>query len=110
RNLMSVRDEPHYFDGVPVIEYENNRFRQGDYEKVLSLIDLYDAAEADTANYMTDLNDAMLKIKGNVELSAEEARKMKESNILFLKTEMAADGKEGSADADYIYKKYDVSG
>ncbi|WP_424236340.1 phage portal protein [Bhargavaea ginsengi] len=110
RNLMSVRDEPHYFDGVPVIEYENNRFRQGDYEKVLSLIDLYDAAEADTANYMTDLNDAMLKIKGNVELSAEEARKMKESNILFLKTEMAADGKEGSADADYIYKQYDVSG
>lgn len=110
RNLMSVREEPHYFDGVPVIEYENNRFRQGDYEKVLSLIDLYDAAEADTANYMTDLNDAMLKIKGNVELSAEEARKMKESNILFLKTEMAADGKEGSADADYIYKQYDVSG
>lgn len=106
--LAEQKSEPHYFKGVPLIEYENNRFRQGDYEKVLPLIDLYDAAQADTANYMTDLNDAMLKIVGNVTLP--DAKAMKDANILLLQTEMTADGKEGSANADYIYKKYDVGG
>lgn len=100
----------HYFGGVPIVEYSNNRFRQGDYEKVLYLIDLYDAAQSDTANYMTDLNDAMLKITGNLEIDVEEARNMKDANILFLKAEPSVDGRESKVDADYIYKKYDVAG
>src|SRR5699024_12236940 len=40
----------HYFEGVPIIEYEINKFRKGDFENVLTLIDLYDAAQSDTAN------------------------------------------------------------
>lgn len=108
--LRQTDETDHYFGDVPIVEYTNNRFRQGDYEKVLDLIDLYDAAQADTANYMTDLNDAMLLIKGNVDFDSEEAKRMKESNILLLQTEMSVDGKEGSADAEYIYKQYDVSG
>ncbi|AXF54616.1 phage portal protein [Salicibibacter kimchii] len=108
--LYEVEREPHFFGGVPINEYANNRFRQGDFENVLNLIDLYDAAQSDTANYMTDLNDAMLKITGNLEMSREDASDMKQSNILFLKTEPDADGRQGNADADYIYKEYDVQG
>ncbi|GIO18144.1 phage portal protein [Oceanobacillus oncorhynchi subsp. incaldanensis] len=108
--LIEQEREPHYFGGVPINEYSNNRFRQGDYENVLSLIDLYDAAQSDTANYMSDLNDAMLLIKGNLEMDDEETAEMKKSNILFLKTQLDAEGREGSADASYIYKQYDVSG
>ncbi|GGJ86033.1 phage portal protein [Lentibacillus kapialis] len=104
------KEEKHYFGGVPIIEYQNNRFRQGDYENVLDLIDLYDAAQSDTANYMTDLNDAMLKIIGDVELGTDEAKEMKESNIIFLKPGTDQDGKEQNVEADYIYKQYDVSG
>jgi len=100
----------HYFKGVPVVEYENNRYRQGDYEDVLTLIDLYDASQSDTANYMTDLNDAMLKIVGNLDIDVDEAQAMKEANILMLQTDINADGKASSADADYIYKQYDVAG
>ena len=33
-----------------------------DFEKVIPLIDLYDNAQSDTANYMSDLNDAMLLV------------------------------------------------
>src|SRR5690606_24741328 len=99
-------ENEHYFGGVPIIEYSNNRFRQGDYEKSLSLIDLYDAAQSDTANYMTDLNDAMLKITGNLEIDVAEARNMKDANILLLQAEMGPDGAVGRVDADYIYKKY----
>ena len=100
----------HYFDGVPIIEYQNNSYRQGDFEDVLNLIDLYDAAQSDTANYMQDLNDAMLKIVGNLDIDVEKAKEMKEANLLLLQTELGTDGKVNQADADYIYKKYDVAG
>ncbi len=100
----------HFFKGVPIIEYSNNRFRRGDFEKVLSLIDLYDSAQSDTGNYMQDLNDAMLKIVGNLEIDVKAAKEMKEHNILMLQTGMDQDGRSGQADADYIYKKYDVAG
>lgn len=87
-----------------------SKFRQGDFEDVLNLIDLYDSAQSDTANYMQDFNDAMLKIVGNLEIDVETAKEMKEHNILMLQTEKDGDGKHGQADADYIYKQYDVAG
>jgi len=110
-NLTLADDrQTHSFNGVPIIEYENNKFRQGDFEDVLNLIDLYDSAESDTANYMQDLNDAMLKITGNLDIDEDRAKKMKEINILLLQTEPDSDGRQSNADADYIYKKYDVGG
>lgn len=108
--LTITDQEDHYFSGVPIIEYGNNRFRQGDFEDVLNLIDLYDSAQSDTANYMQDFNDAMLKIVGNLDIDVEEAKNMKDHNILMLKTEMDPEGRAGQADADYIYKQYDVQG
>ncbi|MBN6890072.1 SPP1 family phage portal protein [Cytobacillus horneckiae] len=101
---------PHHFDGVPIIEYSNNKFRQGDFEDVLTLIDLYDAAQSDLANYSQDLNDAMLKIVGNLEIDSDEAKHMRDTNLLFLRTEPNPHGSNTQADADYIYKEYDVSG
>ncbi|ELK47190.1 phage portal protein [Halobacillus sp. BAB-2008] len=110
-NLAYDHSEDHPFGDVPINEHTNNRFRQGDFENVLDQIDLYDAGQSDTANYMTDLNDAMLKIVGDVELEPEEAKKMKEANIIFLKPSANnAEGRESKVDADYIYKQYDVSG
>ena len=108
--LERVDTKQHHFKEVPIVEYENNRYRQGDFEDVLSLIDLYDAAQSDTANYMQDLNDAMLKIVGNLDIDVDEAKAMKEANILMLQTDVNADGRVSSADADYIYKQYDVAG
>ncbi|SDB96566.1 phage portal protein [Shouchella lonarensis] len=108
--LMMIKEEDHYFDGVPIIEYKNNKFRTGDFEKVLSGIDLYDAAQSDTANYMQDLNDAMLKITGDVEIDVEKAKDMKQHNILLLKPSYSAEGSANAVDANYIYKQYDVAG
>jgi SPP1 family phage portal protein len=108
--LSFVKEEMNPFNSVPIIEYENNKSRMGDFERVLSLIDLYDESQSDTSNYMSDFNDAMLKIVGNLDIDIESAKKMKEANILLLQTEPGIDGKSGQADADYIYKKYDVAG
>ena len=110
-NEMTFVDiESHYFGGVPIIEYSNNKYRQGDFEDVLTLIDLYDNAQSDTANYMQDLNDAMLLIKGPLDIDIPEAEKMKESNIIFLQSEPTLDGRDSQVDARYIYKQYDVAG
>ena len=114
---LTVRDTPypHPYQRVPITEYKNNRDRRGDFEKVIPQIDLYDAAQSDTANYMTDLNDALLVLSGKIELDAEEAQKQKEANIMILEPYEYTDNttgnvRESKTEAKYIYKQYDVAG
>ena len=110
-DLIEVKREDHFFQEVPITEYSNNRFRQGDFEPILDLIDAYDAAESDTANYMTDINDAMLVISGDVAIDTEKAQKMKQHNLLLLIPAKDLDGTPGlTPTAGYIYKQYDVAG
>lgn len=103
-------ESPHYFNDVPIIEYVNDKFKQGDFENVISLIDLYDAAQSDTANYMTDLNDAVLVIIGGDDLDSEDAVRWRQANMVHLQPALTSAGTEGKADAKYIYKQYDVQG
>ncbi|EKA2554059.1 phage portal protein [Listeria monocytogenes] len=106
--LSEDNSETHGYKEVPIVEYSSNRFRMGFYEDCLTLIDLYDNAQSDTANYMTDLNDALLVIKGDFD--ADSLIVDKEANMLLLASgNDVADGKT-SIDAGYIYKQYDVSG
>lgn len=114
---ISERKPPelHSFGKVTVTEFSNNEKRRGDFEKVIPLIDLYDNAQSDTANYMSDLNDAMLLIKGNIDLSDENVvRLQKEANVFHLDPPQYEDAdqkvNEGNVDAEYIYKQYDVNG
>ena len=105
--------KPNPYKMVPVVEWQNNRERLGDWEKGIPLIDAYDAAESDTANYMSDLNDAMLVIKGDVSstgMNASDIQKMKDANMLILESGVGHNGQQTSLDAGYIYKQYDVSG
>ena len=46
--MESAESYPHFYNDVPIVEYLNNKFKQGDFENVLSLIDLYDSAQSDT--------------------------------------------------------------
>ncbi len=108
--LKEENKEPHAFGGIPIIEYQNNKFRQGDFDDVLNLIDLYDASESDTANYMTDLNDAMLVISGNLKIDSDDAQEMKRNNTMLLEMLPDEQGRVVQATADYIYKQYDVAG
>jgi len=109
--LQEQSNTPHGWGGVPVIEYFNNRARMSDYEKVLNLIDAYDAVQSDTANYISDLPDSLLGIFGAVEgLDVETAKQMKQARMLLMKPAVNADGSEGKVDARYLYKEYDVAG
>lgn len=100
----------HVFGAVPVIEWQNNRFRTGDYEKVISLIDNYDSAQSDSGNYLADLNDAILKIKGYFDENEGTLEEMLDATVLLLKYGEATDGSPLPVDADYLTKTYDVHG
>lgn len=105
--------EEHYWGEVPVTEYSPDRYRQGGYEDVTSLIDLYDAAQSDTANYMTDFNEATLVISGDLDMSrysVKDVIAMKKANLLLLENGINPDGSKSQTEAKYVYKQYDVTG
>lgn len=111
--LIEKERKAHAYQDVPVVEWWNNRFRTGDFETELSLIDAYDSAQSDTANYMSDLNDALLVVSGDIRnsgLDVDSFTKMKKANALFLESGIDHAGKQTSVRAEYIYKQYDVAG
>lgn len=106
--LKESKRESHKYKEVPITEYSSNRFRMGFYEDCLTLIDLYDNAQSDTANYMTDLNDALLVISGDFDSSSMTIDK--EANTLLLESGQDMSGTKTAIDARYMYKQYDVAG
>lgn len=105
--------ETHEWGEVPITEYSPDRYRMSGYEDIIPLIDLYDAAQSDTANYMTDLNEATLVITGDLNLkkyTVHDLAEMKKSNLMLLASGMNPDGSRSQTDAKYVYKQYDVTG
>ena len=56
--------QPHYFGGVPMVEFWNNAQETGDFEPVLSLIEAYDMLESDRVNDKQQFTDAVLLLTG----------------------------------------------
>lgn len=105
--------ELHPYGEVPMTSFMNNRFRIGDYERVIPLIDAYDSAVSDTTNYMGDLTDAVLAISGhlNANLTDEQVNMLRKARILLLgHTTNPTNNSFIPADAKYLYKQYDVQG
>lgn len=105
--------EEHRFHGVPIVEYRSDRYRMSVYERVLPQIDAYDAAQSDTANYMTDFNDAILAITGRAEGldNTNLLKRMIDMNILVLVPEDNHQGNAASPiKSEYLTKSYDVQG
>lgn len=119
-DLGIYAEKEHGHGEVQITEHLNNEEGIGDYETELSLIDLYDAAQSDTANYMTDLADAILLIIGDVdfpedidtaEKQLEYMKQMRRARMMQLVPPRDEEGKEsGNVDGKYLYKQYDVAG
>ncbi|HFI0463809.1 TPA: phage portal protein [Streptococcus suis] len=117
--LLQISDpEPHAFGDIPITEYLNNKWGMGDYESVITLIDLYDAAQSDTANYMSDLADAILAIFGKLEIPGTTLQEkqalmktMRKARLMLFEPSETQDGVPvGNVDAKYLFKQYDVAG
>ena len=78
---------PHYFDGVPVIEYPNNEARRGDFEGVMTLVDAYNKAQSLTLDDMEDFTDAYLILRGMGGTNAEDVAELRRNKVLNLDAE-----------------------
>ncbi len=63
-DFVGTGKQPHFFDGVPLIEFPNNREDKGEAAKVLELIDAYDDIISDTTSEVEQLRMAYLWAKG----------------------------------------------
>lgn len=70
-----LRDEPHYFGGVPLVEYWNDDTERGDFEWVLTLIDAYDRLQSDRVNDKEQFVDRLLVLTGAILEADERGRK-----------------------------------
>ena len=83
-DLKEVNRKPHYFNGLPVIEFMENESRQGAYENVISLIDTYELMLSDTANTINYFSDCYLVLTGMQETQAEDIARMKNDRVLLV--------------------------
>lgn len=82
---------PHYFDGVPVIEYPNNEARRGDFEGVMTLVDAYNKAQSLTLDDMEDFTDAYLILKGMGGTNAEDVAELRRNKVISIDAEGGAE-------------------
>lgn len=106
--LREVSRTKHFFGDVPVVEATFNRYRMGDYEKVIPLIDLYDAAQSDTGNYMTDTNESLLVVTGD--FNPDEVDYDPKANMMLLPTGVLPDNSQSKIEAKFMHPEYDVHG
>lgn len=88
----------HSFGAVPVICYENNDERQGDFEQVINLIDARNELLSDRLTDKKNFVNALLALYGAV-LSEDALRDMKKEEII--------DGLPADARFEYIQKTFD---
>lgn len=96
----TISEREHYFGGIPIIEYHNNKKCKGDFEGVITLIDAYNLLQSDRVNDKEQLIDALLAISGatlgdNEDEIINTAKLLKEMKII----ELPSDG-----DAKWLVK------
>jgi len=101
-------DEPveHYFGGIPLIEYLNNKEALGDFENQLSLIDAYNALMSDRVTDKEQFIDSILALYGALLGDDEEEtdaalKKLKDQKLI----ELPIDAK-----AEYLTRQMDEDG
>ena len=90
--------EPHYFGGVPLVEYWNDDREKGDFEWVLPLIDAYDKLQSDRVNDKEQFVDKLLVLSGAVLETDERGREPMQQ----LREDKALQLPDAAARAEYL--------
>lgn len=100
---------PHLFDGIPVIEYLNNKLAIGDFELQIPLIDAYNALMSDRITDKEQFIDAILAIYGAMlgdpDAKDEDGKTAKERVKDDKLLELPKDSK-----AEYLTRTFDEQG
>lgn len=106
--LALVKETPHYFGAVPIVEYWNNSTEQGDFEPVMSLIDAYNLLESDRINDKQQFVDSLLVMYGADGIAPPDDENDKRSVAQRLKEDKILAMPEG-ARSEYLYKQLNES-
>ena len=93
RNLVSRR--LHGFNGVPIIEFSNNKNQKGDFENVITYIDAYDTAVSTSVDDLTDFSDAYLVLKNLGGTNPDDIQRLKDDKVFMV---------QGDGDAKWLIK------
>ena len=66
KQVVTETPEPHYFGGIQIIEYLNNKEGIGDFEQQIPLIDAYNALMSDRVTDKDQFIDAILVLYGAI--------------------------------------------
>jgi len=78
----TVGRQPHFFAGVPLIEFKNNEEALSEPKKVVDLIDAYDAITSDATSEVEQLRMAYMWARGaGMKLNAEFERQLEQTGI-----------------------------
>lgn len=93
--LVLVERRPHGFGDVPAVIWENNKFRMGDFEPVLTQIDAYNIMQSDAINDQEYFTDAMLALYGIGDMGDDEegggVAGMKQRRVLLMPSDSKAE-------------------
>ena len=80
--FMHTGQQPHFFDGVPIIEFMNNEESQAEPEKAIELIDAYNDIISDAVNEVEQLRMAYLWARGaGMQLDEELEEQLNQTGI-----------------------------
>lgn len=83
-DLMEVDSQEHYFGGVPIVPYYNNKQRTSDFEKVISLIDAMETANSNSINDLEYFSDAYMYLVNMLGTDEEDIRDIRENKVILL--------------------------
>lgn len=76
-----VNPQPHLFDYVPIMRFQNDNLNKSDFEDVSDLIDAYDLTLSDAQNEWESFRLAYLAVKGVSNITAEIVKQFKQTGV-----------------------------
>ena len=104
--FVRLSSSPHFFGGVPMVEYWNDENEKGDFEWVMPLMDAYDALQSDRLNDKDQFADKLLVLTGCTMETDENGR----PPWLQLRMDKALCLPDGDASAQYLTGEMNESG
>lgn len=101
-NKIEGSEQEHFFGDIPIVEYQNNDERQGDFEQVTSLIDALNELYSDRVTDKKKFVNAILALFGATLDDDDEGTQMKR-----LKEERYIELPYNNVKMEYIQKVFD---
>lgn len=79
-----VDEQINYFDGVPMVEYVENKYRRGSFEDAISIVDAIESIISSSVNEIEYFDNAYMVLKGLNATSQEDIDDMKNNRVLMV--------------------------